>query len=215
MTDTLDYLCRFAANSLENGNGGEGAKDIILWSIWPSLTMWRPERPYHLGSWEEIADFRSALPEYGKSFQFMADYASWKMRRFYPSLHDDWRIWVFPAHLWMQRVWDDIQAEMVPDLTNMQDLFVDDIHPNTIAGYGLACLMTTCLYQIDLSKIRRLHSPDGVSLQLKAYFATLAWDIATSYAPVGMNGHLERTSVWNAAEMTDPLPDWRPENRIR
>lgn len=215
MTESLDYLCRFAANALENGNGGKGATDIILWSIWPALTMWRPERPAYAASWEEFPDFRSALPEFGQSFQFMADYAAWKMRRIYPSLPEEWRIWVFPGHLWMAQVWDDIQANKVPDVTDMQDLFIDDIHPNAIGGYGLACFVATCLYQMDMSKIRRLYTPAGVSAPLRTYFATVAWDIATSYAPAGMNGHLNSTPVWDAKTMQDPLPEWRPETRIR
>jgi hypothetical protein len=215
MEKTLDYLCRFAANSLEKGNDGEGADDIILWSIWPSLTMWRPERPNYTESWQEFTDFRSALPEYGRSFQFMADYASWKMRRIYPSLPDDWRVWVFPGHLWMARVWDDIEAGKVPGVTDMQDLFGDDIHTNGIGGYGLTCLVATCLYQFNLNNARALHTPAGISRPLRTYFATLAWDIATSYAPAGMNGHLNSAPLWNAATMTDPLPDWAPDTRIR
>lgn len=212
---TLDYLCRFAANSIENGNGGQGADDIVLWSIWPSLTMWRPKRPNWTESWQDLSDFRSALLDYGRSFEFMADYTSWKMRRIYSALPDDWRVWIFPGHLWMARVWDDIEAGKVPDVTDMQDLFSDDIHTNQIGGYGLACLMATCLYQFNLSNRRTLHTPAWISGPLRTYFATLAWDIATSYAPVGMNGHLSTASIWNAATMDDPLPDWAPGSLIR
>ena len=215
MTESLDYLCRFAANTLENGNGGKGATDIILWSIWPSLTMWRPERPNYAASWEQFPDFRAALPEYGQSFQYMADYTSWKMRSLYNYLSNDWRIWIFPGHLWMARVWDDIQAGTVPDHTNLQEMFIDDIHPNAIGGYGLACLVATCLYQVDLRKVGRLQAPVGISAALSTYFATIAWDIATSYAPAGMNGHLNSGPVWDAATMQDPLPDWSPESRLR
>lgn len=215
MIDSLDYLCRFAANTLENGNDGKGATDIILWSIWPSLTMWRPERPNYAASWEEFPDFRAALPEYGQSFQYMADYASWKMRSIYNYLPDDWRIWIFPGHLWMARVLDDIQAGIVPDFTSLQEMFIDDIHPNAVGGFGLACLVATCLYQVDLRKVRRLQAPVEISAALRTYFATIAWDIATSYAPVGMNGHLSSEPVWDAATMQDPLPDWSPESKLR
>jgi hypothetical protein len=215
IAETLDYLCRFAANAIENGNGGQGATDIILWSIWPSLTMWRPERPVYASSWEEFADFRSAIPEYGRSFRFMADYATWKLKGIYPTLPADWRIWLFPGHLWMGRVWDDIQAGNVPGITDIQALFVDDIHPNAIGGYGLACLVLTCMYQTDLRTLRRLHTEAGVSPQLRAYFTTIAWEIATGYAPVGMNGDQDRDSVWDSNTMNDPLPDWSPDDKIR
>lgn len=212
MADTLDYLCRFAANTLENGNGGNGASDIVLWSNWPALTMWRPEQPPHTAIWQEFANFRAALPEFGRSYEFMAEYTSWKMRQTYPSLPDDWRVWVFPGHLWMARVWDDIEAGKVPDVTDMQDLFSDDIHTNGIGGYGLACLVTTCLYQFNLRNRRTFHTPAGISAPLRTYFATLAWDIATSYAPAGMNGNLSSSPLWNAATMNDPLPDWPPSD---
>ncbi|MFU8883287.1 MAG: hypothetical protein ACNA7Q_13045 [Rhodobacterales bacterium] len=212
---SLDYLCRFAANAIENGNGGQGATDIILWSIWPSLTMWRPERPVYANNWQEFPDFRSALPEYGHSFRFMADYATWKLKGIYPALPADWRIWLFPGHLWMTRVWDDIAAGNVPGITDMQEFFLDDIHPNAIGGYGLACLVLTCMYQTDLRTLRRLHTEAGVSPQLREYFTTLAWDIASGYAPVGMNGDMDRAPVWDSSTMDDPLPGWSPETKIR
>lgn len=215
MTESFDFLCRFSANAIENGNNGKGATDIILWSIWPSLKMWRPERPSYTSSWQEFDDFRSALPEYGRSFRFMADYATWKLKEYYPTLPADWRIWLFPGHLWMARVWDDIAADNVPGVTDMQTFFFDDIHPNEIGGYGLACLMLTCMYQIDLRSLRRLYTQAGVSPQLRDYFTTLAWDIATGYAPVGMNGDLDHDSVWDSTTMDDPLPNWSFDEKIR
>lgn len=203
MAETLDYLCRFTANAIQNGNDGQGALDIILWSIWPSLHGW-PDSP----SWGPVGDFRACLPEYGRSFKFMADYASWKMRQLYPALPGDWRVWLFPGHLWMARVHDDLRKGAVPGIRDMAGLFTDDIHPNGIAGYGLAALVATGLYQVELAARPRLHVEKGVSREQAAYFWQLAWQICRSYEPVGMGGTEGAERVFDPARDGDPLPGW-------
>lgn len=208
MTETLDPLCRFAANAIENGNDGAGATDIILWSIWPSLTMWRPEKPVWTEHWQMIPDFRSALDEYGLSFRYMADYASWKLKRLYPGLAEDWRVWLFPGHLWMARVWDDIAAGGVPGISDIAEIFDDDIHTNDIGRYGLASFVITCLYQTDLRGRRGVFSPAVVSAPLRDYFLNIAWELATEYGPVGMGGAEAVAPLWLPEEMVDTLPDW-------
>ena len=210
MSQTLDHLCRYIANTIENGNGGKGAFDIALWSIWPSLTMWRPERPGWTDSWQEFTDFRAALPEYGRTFRYFAGYSRWKIKQFYPDLPDGWRVWLFPGHMWMQRLWDDISEGKVPNVKAMQDLFSDDIHANDVGGYGLACFMLTCLYQVNLAEQPRLFQLPGVPAPLRDYFTRTAWEIATTYAPVGMGGTVDEAPVWTPDTMTDPLPDWTP-----
>lgn len=207
MAQSLDYLCRFAANALEYGNKGEGTRDILLWSIWPSLTLWRPEGNR---DWQEFADFRAALPEYGRSFEFMAAYAAWKMRSHYKDLPPEWRIWVVPGHKWMERAWDAVAAGEMPGIARMEELFGDDIHANDLSGYGLSCLMLTCLYQKNLSERRRIFRVKGVSRELRDWCTRTAWEIATDYAPAGMGGSTHAGLLWDPARMADPLPDWRP-----
>ncbi|RRH72814.1 hypothetical protein [Falsigemmobacter faecalis] len=207
MAHSLDYLCRFAANALQNGNKGEGLRDINLWSIWPSLNLWRPPgNP----DWQEFADFRSALPEYGRSFEFMAAYATWKMRSHFKDLPDDWRIRVFPGHLWMARAWDAAAAGEIPGITRFEEFFVDEIHANDVCGYGLACLVLSCLYQKDLGARQRLFRMEGISPELRDWFTRTAWEVASDYAPAGMGGSSHAGLLWDPERMKDPLPDWHP-----
>lgn len=207
MVQSLDYLCRFTANALKNGDEGRGCRDILLWSIWPSLTLWRPQGNKE---WQEFPDFRAALPEYGRSFEFMAAYAAWKMRSFFTDLPDDWRIRVIPGHKWMERVWDAVPAGEMPGIRRIEELFVDDIHANDIGGYGLACLVVSCLYQRNLSERRRLFRVDGVSPELRDWCTRTAWEILKDYAPAGMGGLTSAGLLWDPEKMPDPLPDWRP-----
>ena len=210
MVNTLDYFCRFTANTIENGAGNE----VILWSIWPDLNG--PGGTEPPAEWAGYT-FRTGLPEYENSFKYMADYATWKMRQLYPSLPEDWRVWLIPGHKWMERVYDDIQNDLVPGITDIQELFGDGIHPDTTACYGLSCLVATCLYQVNLTEAENVwimpefENHDGthpaVPQALAEYFWQIAWEIATTYEPIGMGGTEGAAMKWQPSD-GDPMPNW-------
>ena len=215
MVNTLDYFCRFVANTIENGAGNE----VILWSIWPALNGpgTSVENPIPTGDWAGYT-FRTGLPEYEDSFKYMADYATWKMQQLYPSLPSDWRVWLIPGHKWMERVYDDIQNDLVPGITDIQELFEDDIHPSPVGGYGLSCLVASCMYQVNLNEAENVWIMPGytdaseqtwpaVSQALAEYFWQIAWEIATSYEPVGMGGTEGAALRWQPSD-GDPMPNW-------
>ncbi|WCR16706.1 hypothetical protein [Paracoccus alcaliphilus] len=210
MVNTLDYFCKFTANTIENGAGNE----VILWSIWPDLNG--PGGTEPPAEWAGYT-FRTGLPEYENSFKYMADYATWKMRQLYPSLPEDWRVWLIPGHKWMERVYDDIQNDLVPGITDIQELFGDGIHPDTTACYGLSCLVATCLYQVNLTEAENVwimpefENHDGthpaVPQALAEYFWQIAWEIATTYEPIGMGGTEGAAMKWQPSD-GDPMPNW-------
>lgn len=204
---SLDHLCRFAASAIEKGDGGRGARDIALWSIWPSLTLWRPERPDWTAAWQDFPDAGAALTGYDESSRYLADHASHSLRQAYPALPADWRIWVFPGHRFIARLWQDGPVGAISGGLTLPSLFDDDIHPGQACGFGLACLMITCLYQTDLRQ-KRLSAPAGVSPALRDYFATIAWQIASSYAPAGLGGSEAAQPIWQAGRDPDLLPGW-------
>ncbi len=224
MVNTLDYFCRFAANTIENGAGNE----VILWSIWPALNGpgTSPENPTPTGDWVGYT-FRTGLPEYENSFKYMADYATWKMHQLYPSLPEDWRVWLIPGHKWMERVYDDVQNDLVPGITDMQQLFGqpdnpdDDIHPSTTGSYGISCLVATCMYQVNLTEEENVWiMPEfedhqgvhpAVPQALAEYFWQIAWEIATAYEPVGMGGTEGAALRWQPSD-GDPMPNWTLAN---
>lgn len=204
MAESLDYLCRFAANQVVNGGGDE----VILWSIWPALQGPGTDdtNPTPRGVWEGFT-FRSGLEEYWRSFRYMSDYATWKIKTLYPALPSDWRVWLFPGDRWMAQLYDDIQAGTAPGFTVLDDVFSDFIHPDNPAMYGLGCFVATCLYQVDLREVDGMYIPETVTQAQAEYFWQLAWDIAGRFEPVGMGGSEGITPVWTPA-MGDPLPDW-------
>ena len=202
MANTLEYLGRFASNAIENGNGGQGASDIILWSNWPAIDLWRDDPR---NGWDDLPDLGAALHEFGRSYKLMADYTGWQMRQRHAHLPPDWRIWIIPGHLFMARVWQDAPHGRVPGITRIEDLFGDDIHPTGLASYGLACLVLTCLYQMDLRSRPRVHVAEDVSAEQAAYFHDIAWQIATSYEPAGMGGTEGAAAEFDPARDRDPL----------
>lgn len=204
MLQSMDHFCRFAANTIENGAGNE----VILWSIWPALNGpgTSVENPTPTGTWAGYT-FRTGCDEYYRSFKYMADYTSWKMRQLYPSLPSDWRVWLIPGDRWMARVYDDIQNGLVPSITSIDDLFEDDIHPEGRAAYGLSCLVMTCLYQINISEEDNFIIPVGMNTDLVEYFWQIAWEIANDYETTGMGGTQGIAREWQPSD-GDLMPNW-------
>lgn len=143
--------------------------------------------------------------EYGRTFRYIADYVTWKMKQLYPSLPNTYRMWMFPGHTWMIRVFDDIQAGLVPGITNISQLFKDEIHPNNTGAYGLSVFMHTMMYQNDARTLN--YKPSTVSTALDTYFKTIAWEIANSQETVGMGGTQNASPVW-IPSYGDPMPNY-------
>lgn len=206
--ETLDYLIRFAGNLVLNGAGNE----LIIWSIWPGLggPGTDDNNPVPTGVWEGYT-FRTGLDAYYKSFKYLADYATWKVKQMHPGLPDDWRAWMIPGDRWMARVYDDIQVGLVPGIAEIGDLFEDDIHPSDEGAYGLSCFAFTALYQIDLRGQAGVYAPDGLPSALRDYFWRIAWELATEYEPVGMGGSAGAALEFDGSVDEDPLEIVAPD----
>lgn len=194
----FDHFLRFCANTIENGAGNE----VILWSIWPAWDMWDGEDP----NWNHIS-FTGALVEYGQYFETLAAFGTYKMHELY-TLPEGWKVWLVPGHRWWLRAFEDIGNNLVPTITHISDLFDDDIHPDDGAAYGLACFVTSCLWQIDLREQTGVYVPAGIDPDLREYFWRIAWELAIDYAHVGMNGTSKDGSQWDADTDPDFMPDW-------
>lgn len=217
LRNSQDYFMRFAANHIENGRGAE----VMIWTNWPDLTGITG-----YAGWNGMT-FRQALVGYGETAQYMAEYASWKMRQLYPALPSSWRIWIMPGHAFMIRLFDDMAQGLVPGYTTMAQLFDDDpgdgvvdgIHPNPTLIYGLHAFAATCMYQVNLAE-----APDvwvagpythtngsnwpAIPQALAEYFWQMSWEVATSYAPAGMGGTDNAAPLWTLEDDGDLMPLW-------
>lgn len=203
MQGTLDHLCRYAASQIELGRNTE----TILWSIWPKITLGQPPVGDDWGYWE-TRTFDQALDEYGEIFKYIADYVTWKMKGLYPALPENYRVWLFPGHLFMKHVYADVALGLVPGITSFDELFNDDIHPSVICSYGLSSFVFTLLYQMNLSVVRPSYVETGVSQAQADYFWNLSWAIARAYEPAGLGGTQGAAVMYDPLIETDPLPGW-------
>ncbi|MFC0202374.1 hypothetical protein [Paracoccus rhizosphaerae] len=201
--ETLRYLLNFAENTYLNARDAPG--EVILWSIWPNTEGWIGFGGPNEAVWSEFGGFRGCLPEYGRCFRFFADYVTWKMHQMHPQMPAGWRIWTFPGHAWWARVYDDIQAGVVPGITDHRQLFRDDIHPNALGEYALAVFVHTMLYQTDCRTLDYTPDPAVLSPELDLYFKRVAWDVANAEASVGMGSTANADPVFDPAVHGDPL----------
>lgn len=213
ITATLEYAMNFAENAYRNGNNGNGAESI-LWSIWPNIYGWVTNDPQdNMGTaWRDLGGFRPVTAEYGRTFRYIADYVTWKMKQIHPELGDDYRMWMFPGHAWFVRVYDDIQAGLVPGITDHVQLFRDDIHPNPTCSYALSVFMHTMLYQMDARPLT--YRPTFVPAPLDAYFKRVAWEIAISEESVGMGGTANAAPVFIGGTTPDPMPTYSFDGEV-
>lgn len=200
---TLQYLFNFVENAYLNGPGANGCETMLhtINTYWEGMPTWG-------------MNFREATLEYERVFHYMADYVAWRMRDTYPELPDDYRIWVMPCHRFWLRIWDDLQLELVPEHTSLDEFFYwtgrtpepqDDIHGNPDAGYGLACLAFAVIYQQNPADLTGFYVPAGMSNALRDYFWDIAWDIARSYQRAGMGGSIVGAPGWSVETDRDLL----------
>lgn len=197
-----DYWLKWCANTIENGAGNE----VVLWSIWPFTNIGTGEE-FGTEQWLGMS-FDDALDKYGQFYETMAAYASFKMRDLYPALPNDWRVWLIPGHRFWKRIVADLATSSVPTITDLEDLFGDNIHPDSRAQYGLACLAYTCLYQTNLSTTPGVYDNPSIDDDLQEYFRQIAWEIASDYEPCGMGGEESEGSLWVEGVDDDFMPDW-------
>lgn len=195
VAETLAALMLFVARARSVGAGGAGAEVMLQ-----TINTW----PAGVAAWGG-APFRAALVQYERVFHHMADYAAWRMRQAEPGLPADHAVWILPCHRWWMRVWDDLQTGAVPGVAALTDLFIDEIHPNGDAGYGLACLAAAVIHQVEPAATPGFHVPAGMSAAWRDYCWTIAWEIATTYRRAGLGGADAGEPGWDPAIDVDLL----------
>lgn len=192
LLEDVFYEMRFAINAWQNGRRTQRPPEFILWSIWPAIDW---------ANWQDI------LASYEQRFKWRADYITWKMRQLFPDLPSDWRVWIIPGHRFIQRVVADMATGSAPGFTTAQDLHSDTIHPAPALSYGLSLVVQTVLYQRDFrTLLPDLYRPSAVTAEQQAYFARIAWEIASVYEPAGMGGTEGTTVHWQVGRDNDLFP---------
>lgn len=92
----------------------------------------------------------------------------------------------------MARLYDDIQLNLVPGITSIDEFFSDDIHPSDLGSYAVAMIHYACIYNespVGLSNDLMPNAPAGFqkpSPALALYLQTMIWEVVTSYPRTGI-----------------------------
>ena len=126
--DSPQWLRTWTEHAWENGNGGSGAP-TLLYTTWTNID-------------NKDGDFRSTLDDYELQWEAMADYAA-------ANLPEAAKVYIVPGHRLMMGLYDDIQAQLVPGVSDISAFFSDTIHLNGLGSYAIAMLHLTVLHHVD------------------------------------------------------------------
>lgn len=163
---TSFYLSEWAILARENG-----ASSVWLYETWPNIDS---------GSGREIPyDRDGALPWRER---LVSERAIWAEAAEAASRRSGMQIGIIPAGAAMARLTDAIARGEVPGITDIHQLFTDDIHPNDIGFYFVAMVHVAALTgesPVGLSRVTR--DPYGQpfkapSPELAEVLQRIAWE---------------------------------------
>lgn len=166
------YLSLFVNNAWTNGNQGNGAP-TLLWSTWTNLDNSN-------GPWRQMLDIQ------GAEFERMQDYANLNKPAAAPY------VYMIPGHKMMARLHDDIQLNLVPGITNINQFFSDNIHVNELGAYAVAMIHYACVFNKSPVGLPNNLLPNASastpipSPALALYIQKMVWEVVTSYARTGI-----------------------------
>lgn len=166
------YLSNFVNNAWTNGHNGNGAP-TLLWTTWTNIDNSN-------GPWRQMLDIQ------GAEFERMQDYANANR----PTGATP--VYMIPGHKMMARIYDDIQLNLVPGITNINQIFLDNIHTNSFGNYAIAMIHYACIFNqspVGLPNDLVPDPPSGFQMPspaLALYLQTIIWDVVTNYPRTGI-----------------------------
>ncbi|MFD1195090.1 hypothetical protein ACFQ3C_10450 [Seohaeicola saemankumensis] len=180
--------------------------DINAWSDWYRLAIDNGVQRFLL--FEAWHDLRSGLPDYQPEdradpdtgilwrdrldfalpfWTGIVDHVNKTRRPSEPEMH------MIPGGQMLARIHDDIAAGRAPSsLTQIEDLFMDNIHPNIRGRYAMACIMYACIFHDDPNGLPRRTKNiwgqpyDTVAAEEAGYFQKIAWEVARANPIAGL-----------------------------
>jgi hypothetical protein len=181
------YLSNFVNNAWSNGNGGKGAP-TLLWTTWTSIDG-------------KDGPFREMLDSQGKEWEAMQEYANKNRPAGAPP------VYIIPGHKMMARIYDDIQKGIVPGISDIKQLFSDNIHTNELGAYAIAMIHYACMFNkspIGLPNQLIPNPPANTPIptpEFAGYVQRMVWEVVTTYPRSGIQQlstkYEERTHTFN------------------
>jgi hypothetical protein len=96
----------------------------------------------------------------------------------------------------MAKLYDDIQLNKVPGITNINQFFSDNIHPNELGAYAISMIYYACIFNqspVGLPNNLLPNAPAGKTIPspaLALYLQNMIWDVVTTYPRTGITKNL-------------------------
>lgn len=165
---------RWFNHAWENGNGGRGA-ETILYATWVEIDSgpgyenphrdpegnipWRERLPLELARWAQIVDHVNANRPTGS-----------------PPMR------LIPGPLIFAAVHDEIAAGTAPHLTNISQLFSDNIHVNDDGAYLISLAHFAVIYGRDPRELpEKAGKPQALHPETAQWMKELVWQVLTDY----------------------------------
>lgn len=172
IAEQRNYLSLFVNNAWNNGNNGNGAP-TLLWTTWGHVD-------------NSSGPFRQMLDVQGIEWEAMQDHANTNRPANAPP------VYLIPGHKMMARLYDDIEAGLVPGITNINQFFSDNIHTNELGAYAICMIHYACIFNADPTGLPNNLLPNEPpstlrpSQELATYLQTMIWDVVTHYPRTGI-----------------------------
>jgi hypothetical protein len=177
--NTHDVSLRWFKHAWTNGNDGQGA-ETILYASWISVIS----GPGNTDKWdfdEKVIPYRERLDLEMGSWQDVADHVNRNRPAGSPPMR------VIPGPKVMAAVYDAIAAGTAPGLTDMKELYEDDIHVNAKGGFLIALAHFAVMYRVDPRTIPALRGEAGWPTPEQAeWMKALVWDVVRAYPDSGL-----------------------------
>ena len=163
-----------------DGNGGKGA-ETILYATWVDIDS-GPGHPNPHKDPEAHIPFRQRLPLEMARWEQIADYVNANKPAAAPKMR------VIPSPLVMAAIYDAIALGEVPDITNIKELFTDNIHLNPTGAYLIALAHYAVIYGRDPRELPDRIGGRDPRPELAAYMQELVWKVVKAYPRAGLGG---------------------------
>ena len=211
MNQSRENLLNFVNNSWTNGNAGSGTP-TMLWTNWPGIDgsgyffdgYGIPESTDgSAAGWRQMLDFLEVGGVGGTNgWQAMQDYANDNRINGAPV------VYAIPGNRMMARFYDDVEANLVPTITHVNQIFSDGVHPNGIGAYMVTMIHYACIFgQSPVGISNNLHVDITIDPALATYIQNMVWDVVTNYPRSGIPGTvgIEEQHVSSAQLFPNPV----------
>jgi hypothetical protein len=179
--NSLDQALIWFNHAWTEGKGGKGA-ETILYATWVGIDS-GPGAANPYNDPQGFIPFRERMDLEMEGWQSILDHVNENRVAGAPPMR------MIPGPLLMAAVYDAIGRGEVPGITDISDLFSDDIHLNDLGAYYIALAHYAVIFNRDPRGLpNRLGMANSPSRALADWMQETVWRVVTSYEGSGVGG---------------------------